>query len=105
MDIHNEVAMMLTVDHPHIVRYFETYDDHKYIYLVMELMQGGELLNRVMKKGHRVNEEQASTWFRYLFKALAHCHSEGIIHRDIKPENIMFSANDMPKLIDFGLCI
>jgi calcium-dependent protein kinase len=104
-DLQNEVAMMLTVDHPHIVKYYETYDDHKYIYLVMELCPGGELLNRVMKKGHRVSEEQASTWFRYLMKALQHCHSQNIIHRDIKPENIMFSEADQPKLIDFGLCI
>ena len=42
-DLQNEVAMMLTVDHPHIVKYYETYDDHKYIYLVMELCKGGEL--------------------------------------------------------------
>ena len=69
-DLQNEVAMMLTVDHPHIVKYYETYDDHKYIYLVMELCNGGELLNRVMKKGSRVSEEQASCWFRYLLKAL-----------------------------------
>ena len=69
-DLQNEVAMMLTVDHPHIVRYYETYDDHKYIYLVMELCTGGELLARVMKKGSRVSEEKASCWFRYLLKAL-----------------------------------
>ena len=70
IDLQNEVAMMLTVDHPHIVKYYETYDDQKYIYLVMELCTGGELLNRVMKKGTRVSEEKAATWFRYLMKAL-----------------------------------
>jgi serine/threonine protein kinase len=50
-DLKNEVALMTTVDHPHIVKYYETYDDFKYIYLVMELLEGGELFSRIVQKG------------------------------------------------------
>jgi len=97
---------MQEVDNPHIVKYYETYDDKKYIYLVMELCTGGELFNRIHLKGQKLDDEQASKWFRYLIKALVHCHAENIIHRDIKPENIMFSGDeDIIKFIDFGLCV
>jgi calcium-dependent protein kinase len=47
-DLKNEVAMISEVDHPHIVKYYETYDDTKYIYLVMEICTGGELFSRIM---------------------------------------------------------
>ena len=96
--------MISEVDHPHIVKYYETYDDKKYIYLVMEMCTGGELFSRIISDQH-VDEHQASTWFRYLLKALTHLHKQQIFHRDIKPENIMFSGEeDIIKLIDFGLC-
>lgn len=102
-DLFNEVAMISEVDHPHIVKYYETYDDTKYIYLVMELCTGGELFSRIIS-GKHVDERKASTWFRYLLKALTHLHQQNIFHRDIKPENIMFSGEeDIIKLIDFGL--
>ena len=98
-----EAELLFELDHPHIVKYYETYDDTKYIYLVMELCTGGELFSRIIS-GNHVDERQASTWFRYLLKALTHLHQQNIFHRDIKPENIMFSGEeDIIKLIDFGL--
>lgn len=54
-DLKNEVAMISEVDHPHIVKYYETYDDTKYIYLVMEICTGGELFSRIMS-GTKVDE-------------------------------------------------
>ena len=51
----NEVAIISEVDHPHIVKYYETYDDTKYIYLVMELCTGGELFSRILY-GNKVIE-------------------------------------------------
>ena len=51
-DLKNEVAMISEVDHPHIVKYYETYDDTKYIYLVMELCTGGELFSRMISGKH-----------------------------------------------------
>jgi calcium-dependent protein kinase len=96
---------METVDHPNIVKYFETYDEPKYIYLCMELCTGGELFEKVSSKDHHLTEQTCSGYMQKLFRALNHCHSQDIIHRDIKPENIMFGRDGEIKLIDFGFAI
>ena len=93
---------MQQVDHPNIVKYYETYDDIKYIYLCMELCTGGELFDEITKSDI-IKENDAAKYMIKLIRALYHCHSQNIIHRDIKPENIMLSQNDELKLIDFGL--
>jgi calcium-dependent protein kinase len=95
------------VDHPNIVKYHETYEDVKYIYLVMELCEGGELSIDTLKASNADSDFEALL-ARYLYKiayALEHCHSQNIFHRDIKPENIMLDNNGNIKLIDFGLSI
>lgn len=94
---------MQRLDHPNIVKYFETYDDIKYIYLCMELCQGGELFQHVIESKESFTEKKCAEYFMKLAKALEHCHSQGIIHRDIKPENIMFDNHGEVKFIDFGL--
>ena len=96
---------MQKLDHPNIVKYFETYDDAKWLYLCMELCQGGELFEHVIKSKEKLSERKCAQYFMKLVKALEHCHSQGIIHRDIKPENIMFDNFGEVKFIDFGLAI
>ena len=59
----NEVQLMQTVDHSNIVKYYETYDDRKYIYLVMELLTGGELFDDVLKTGKPMSEKVAALHF------------------------------------------
>jgi calcium-dependent protein kinase len=54
------VAILQTLDHPNIVKYYETYDDVKYIYLVMELCSGGELFEKVSEKGRPFSEKEAA---------------------------------------------
>ena len=95
---------MSDVDHPNIVRYYETYDEQKFIYLVMELCPGGELFHKIEKEDH-INELAASEIMFKLMSALQHVHSSGIIHRDIKPENIMFGEDNEVKFIDFGFAV
>lgn len=97
--------MILTkLDHPNIVKYYETYIDEKYIYLVMEYIGGGELFEKIAAQKNQVfGEDMARDYMRKLFEACSHMHSQNVVHRDIKPENIMVSANDELKLIDFGL--
>lgn len=99
-----EVAILHTLDHPNIVKYFETYDDHQYIYLVMEVIEGMQLFDKITQQHNQVfTEHVAATYMKQLFSAINHCHAQGIIHRDIKPENIMINNSNSVKLIDFGL--
>ena len=102
--IFQEVSILTKLDHPNIVKYYETYVDEKYIYLVMEYIDGGELFDKIAQQENQVfSEEMAANFMRKLFSALNHMHAQGVVHRDIKPENIMLTKSDELKLIDFGL--
>ena len=102
--IFQEVSILTRLDHPNIVKYYETYVDEKYIYLVMEYIDGGELFDKIAQQENQVfSEEMAAAFMRKLFSALNHMHAQGVVHRDIKPENIMLTKSDELKLIDFGL--
>lgn len=102
--IKDEVSILTKLDHPNIVKYYETYDDLKYMYLVMEYCPGGELFERIAKsENQQFNESDAAQVISKLVRAVVHCHANNITHRDIKPENIMYGADGEIKLIDFGL--
>jgi calcium-dependent protein kinase len=58
--LHMEVAILQKVDHPNIVKYYETYEDEKFIYLVMELCPGGELLEKLTEKNRKMSENMAA---------------------------------------------
>ena len=97
----DEVDLLRKVDHPNIAKYFETYDDKHYLYLVMELCMGGELFDshdRCVKNGQPYTERMAADVMKKCLSALQHCHSLGITHRDIKPENIMFGRDGEVRL-------
>lgn len=105
--IREEIKILSKLDHPNIIRYYETYESDKYMYLVMEYCNGGELFEKLTRNGDSTfSEKDAAAIMRKLFLAINHCHSNNIAHRDIKPENIMYSTNGDTqeiKLIDFGL--
>jgi len=71
----------------------------------MELLTGGELIEKLIKENRVLDEVVAAELFEKLLKALNHCHSLDILHRDIKPENIMYDAEGNIKFIDFGFAI
>jgi len=100
-----EIDIMKSLDHPNIVRLFETYEDGSDIFLVMEYCQGGELFERLVNEG--VFGEESTMWvMRQVLEAVSYCHSRGVAHRDLKPENFLFLDNETNsplKLIDFGL--
>jgi calcium-dependent protein kinase len=102
--IKDEVRILTQLDHPNIVKYYDTYEDDKFLYLVMEYCSGGELFEKITKSKTQVfNESEAAEIMKKLFRAVNHCHSVGVVHRDIKPENIMYDKDGEIKLIDFGL--
>ncbi|XP_003214457.4 ribosomal protein S6 kinase alpha-5 [Anolis carolinensis] len=97
-------ALKLCEGHPNIVKLHEVYHDQLHTFVVMELLKGGELLERIQKKKH-FSETEASYIMRRLVSAVSHMHDVGVVHRDLKPENLLFtdeSDNSEIKIIDFG---
>ena len=88
-----------------IVRLHDVFDSRSKLCLVLDLLSGGELFDRIIEKGH-FNEKMAAAAFRQMAEALSFMHNLNIVHRDLKPENLLFASKEKGaplKLIDFGL--
>ncbi|XP_048475590.1 ribosomal protein S6 kinase alpha-5-like [Rhincodon typus] len=97
-------ALRLCEGHPSIVNLHEVFQDQFHTYLVMELLRGGELLDRIRKRKH-FSELEASQIMRSLVSGVSHMHDTGVVHRDLKPENLLFAderEGSPIKIIDFG---
>lgn len=102
--IKDEIKILETLDHPNIVKYYETYENWEFLYIVMEYCPGGDLFDLITKRSkEQLKETVVATIMKDLLKALNHCHSSNVVHWDIKPENIMVGEDGHIKLIDFGL--
>ncbi|KAH7314555.1 hypothetical protein KP509_21G008900 [Ceratopteris richardii] len=107
-DVKREVKIMKALSgHENVVQLYEAFEDDDYVYLVMELCEGGELLDRILaRKDGRYSEKDAAAVVRQMLKVAAHCHLNGIVHRDLKPENFLFKSctkDSLLKVTDFGL--
>lgn len=104
-----EINIMTKLDHPNIIKLYEVYQTEMYIYLVMELCQGGELFDRIIANTEAekaFTEKQAAEIFRQMMSAINYCHKNKIVHRDLKPENLLCLTKDENspiKVIDFGM--
>eukprot|EP00927_Polykrikos_kofoidii_P067056 TRINITY_DN62592_c0_g1_i1.p1 TRINITY_DN62592_c0_g1~~TRINITY_DN62592_c0_g1_i1.p1 ORF type:complete len:619 (+),score=128.28 TRINITY_DN62592_c0_g1_i1:26-1858(+) len=104
-----EFDVLRHLDHAHICKAYECYEDRRSIYLVMEICFGGTLLEALVKQS-RFSETDASNIMRQVLGALAYLHQSNFVFRDLKTENVMFSrpladrSVGCVKLIDFGLC-
>ena len=104
-DLVKEVDIISGLDHPNIIKFYETYHDECFFHIVMELCKGKEVFDNICNHGYLRENKVQNIIFKVLL-AIAHCHSRGITHRDLKPENILFEslkADAEIKLIDFGL--
>ncbi|KAM3147294.1 hypothetical protein pb186bvf_000545 [Paramecium bursaria] len=100
----SEMNILKNLDHPHIVKLFELYQDDGSYYLVTEYLQGGELFDRI-KKMNYFSENKAADYIKQILTAVLYCHDQNIVHRDLKPENIIFVNEEQDsqlKVIDFG---
>lgn len=99
-----EIEILQSTRHPNIVQYVDMWSDTTEIYLVLEFLAGGDLMDYVIKRG-KLEEPTTVKIVRQILDALIYCHRLGIAHRDIKPENILLTKDDPPiaKLTDFGL--
>ncbi|XP_015773733.1 PREDICTED: serine/threonine-protein kinase DCLK1-like isoform X2 [Acropora digitifera] len=104
--VENEISILRRVKHKNIVELIEEYETPKEIFLVMELVKGGDLFEAIVK-ATKYTEKDACHMIRDLASALEYLHSMNIVHRDIKPENLLvvnYSDNTKSlKLADFGL--
>jgi len=100
-----EVDILKKVNHPNIIALKELFDTPDKLYLVMELVTGGELFDKIVEKGS-YTEKEASELVRKIVSAVDYLHNLGIVHRDLKPENLLLKRadNDLEIAIaDFGL--
>ncbi|XP_022801295.1 serine/threonine-protein kinase DCLK1-like isoform X2 [Stylophora pistillata] len=104
--VENEISILRRVKHKNIVELIEEYETPKEIFLVMELVKGGDLFEAIVK-ATKYTEKDASHMVRDLASALHYLHSMNVVHRDIKPENLLvvnYSDNRKSlKIADFGL--
>ncbi|XP_043552049.1 ribosomal protein S6 kinase alpha-2 isoform X2 [Chiloscyllium plagiosum] len=105
-DPSEEIEILLRYgQHPNIITLKDVYDDGKYLYLVMELMRGGELLDRILRQ-KCFSEREASAVLYTITKTVEYLHSQGVVHRDLKPSNILYvdeSGNpESIRICDFG---
>jgi serine/threonine protein kinase len=97
-----EIAIMKILKHKNIVQMREVLQSSKHIYIVLELITGGELFDRIVQ-AKRFEENVARRYFQQLISGMDYCHSQGIAHRDLKPENLLLDDTDTLKISDFGL--
>ena len=104
----NEINIVKSLDHPNIMKVYEFFKKDNYLYIISELLSGGELLEKINDSGY-LSEEVSSFIMKQIFSAVDFCHQKGILHRDLKPENILIESEAEAKkefftikIIDFG---
>ncbi|XP_059584114.1 serine/threonine-protein kinase BRSK1 isoform X2 [Alligator mississippiensis] len=102
MKVEREIAILKLIEHPHVLKLHDVYENKKYLYLVLEHVSGGELFDYLVKKG-RLTPKEARKFFRQIVSALDFCHSYSICHRDLKPENLLLDEKNNIRIADFGM--
>lgn len=107
-DVRREIQIMHHLSgHKNVVSIKDVYEDVQAVHIVMELLPGGELFDRIQGNG-RYSEMKAAEITRIVVSIVAMCHSLGVMHRDLKPENFLLLDKDDDlsiKAIDFGLSV
>ena len=112
----DEIAILAMLDHPNIVKYVESYEDERYMYIVMEYIKNAtELTDVIIKQKKLLSKDQSKNndslfpedeirrLMYMILGGLHHIHSNRVIHRDLKPENVIIDSDFRIKIIDFGL--
>ncbi|KAL2434365.1 Calcium/calmodulin-dependent protein kinase cmkA [Exophiala dermatitidis] len=103
--VYDELKMLQTLDHPHIVKFVDWFESRDKFYIVTQLATGGELFDRICDKG-KFTEKDASQTIKQVLEAVDYLHERNIVHRDLKPENLLYLTKDPDSplvLADFGI--
>jgi len=104
--IMNEVRILQQVNHPCVIRLEDVIDTPEFLYIVLELAEGGELFEKIIEKT-KFNEAEAKLHFYQMVSAIQYLHAKNICHRDLKPENVLLCSLDdsrpVVKITDMGL--
>ncbi|EOD10780.1 hypothetical protein EMIHUDRAFT_43210, partial [Emiliania huxleyi CCMP1516] len=105
--LEREVGILRSLQHPNIIRYYDSFVEDAYLYIVMELVDGSTLLdhlNAIDERGDTMPETRLWHIFCQVCMALRYCHKvKQVVHRDLTPSNIMLADGNTVKLADFGL--
>nr|BAU61590.1 AMP-activated protein kinase [Gonium pectorale]BAU61613.1 AMP-activated protein kinase [Gonium pectorale] len=104
--IQEEMSVLSSLKHPHIIRLYDVHFQNNTFFLVMEFAGGGSLVHFARSQDpvhQRVDEATAARLFTQIVSALEYCHRRRVIHRDLKPENILMDGEGNLKIADFGL--
>ena len=104
--IKNEIFILNQLDNENIMKLYDVIETNRYLYLIMEYINGISLLDFIQKqKNHRIDENICKELFYQIVKGILYCQNKNICHRDIKLENILIINNKIIKIIDFGFAI
>ncbi|RYD50717.1 MAG: serine/threonine protein kinase [Sphingobacteriales bacterium] len=98
-----EAQLMSSFTHPNIGRVYDYAEDQGNLYLIMEYLEGPTLDELIRLQTGPIIEKRAIQIFSKILDGVGYAHRKGIIHRDLKPANIIITADDEPKIIDFGI--
>jgi serine/threonine-protein kinase Chk2 len=105
-NIQSERSILQRLNHPCIIRINDVYDTPDALYIILELVEGGELFDRIVAHG-QFDEATSKFIFRQMCIGVKYLHDCSITHRDLKPENILLCSPDtnetLIKITDFGL--
>lgn len=100
--IKREISIMKLFSHPNIVQLKEVLASKTKLYLVLEIVTGGELFDEIVSES-RFSEAKARFYIKQLLDGVEYCHNKGVCHRDLKPENLLLDGEKRLKISDFGL--
>lgn len=103
-DIDREISLMQVCSHDNLLQLFDTFEDDKNIFVVLEYCEDGDFGDKLQERGMSINEAVAAEWTRQMCSGIRMLHTKRVCHRDIKPDNFLIS-NGTLKLSDFGLAM